>query len=307
MPRKRPEINAGPNVMDANQVVAFNFRLAREARGWTQEEVAAQLEPHLGQRLKNTSVSAIERSVASERRRVFTVQEVVAFALAFQVPFIWFLVPPAHDETAEPMTLAGHDGPLADLWEVVVGRDADLAAIRERLKRVAEVEPDEAHEMATRALGFGPTAPWDHFVKFRHDSLVDFVAQEYDSLTGFMDEMQEFVDRYQEVKQRMLLVQDVPRRAYRNVAAAVIGERVWHQLNAESGAGQMPHLLTLMNRDDVPWDHIIDLEDEAVREALLNVARVLEPAAAAYVEAEGDELLRTLLSRAEADEQRGKA
>jgi transcriptional regulator with XRE-family HTH domain len=81
-------------VLDANQVVAYNFRAARELRGWTQEETARRLAPYIGQELPKASISGIERSFDGERRRFFDAQELVAFSLAFDLPIVWFLLPP---------------------------------------------------------------------------------------------------------------------------------------------------------------------------------------------------------------------
>jgi ribosome-binding protein aMBF1 (putative translation factor) len=47
---------------DVNEIVAYNFRAARELRGWTQEETARRLQDVLGQRLPQASISAIERT-----------------------------------------------------------------------------------------------------------------------------------------------------------------------------------------------------------------------------------------------------
>jgi len=55
--------------VDLNEIVSYNFRAARELRGWTQEETAQTLEPLLGQRLPQASISAIERAYVGDRRR----------------------------------------------------------------------------------------------------------------------------------------------------------------------------------------------------------------------------------------------
>jgi hypothetical protein len=86
--------------LDANQIVAWNFRAARELRGWTQEECAVHLAAHLGHQLPKASISAIERSVESDRRREFDAGELVACARPFDRPVGWFLLPPPE--------LAGH-------------------------------------------------------------------------------------------------------------------------------------------------------------------------------------------------------
>ena len=78
---------APPDAADLNQVVAYNFRRARELRGLTQDEAAIRLEPFLGQRLRQASISAIEGAFSGERRREFDAQEILAFACGFDVPF----------------------------------------------------------------------------------------------------------------------------------------------------------------------------------------------------------------------------
>ncbi len=98
---KAPQLNSlNPGEADLNEVVAYNFRLARELRGWTQEEAAQALEPLLGQRLPQASISAIERAYDGERRREFDAQEVLAFALAFDLPLLWFFLPPPANHRA---------------------------------------------------------------------------------------------------------------------------------------------------------------------------------------------------------------
>ena len=86
-PDPRPQV-------DLNQVVAYNVRAARELRGWTQEELAERLEPYLGQRLTQAGVSSIERAWDSDRRREFDAHELLIFAMVFDLPIIWFLLPP---------------------------------------------------------------------------------------------------------------------------------------------------------------------------------------------------------------------
>jgi Pou domain - N-terminal to homeobox domain len=59
---KPPDLVRRPGQADLNEIVAHNFRSARELRGWTQEDTARALEPLLGQRLPQASISAIERA-----------------------------------------------------------------------------------------------------------------------------------------------------------------------------------------------------------------------------------------------------
>ena len=77
-----------------NQLVGYNLFCARRQRGWTQAQAAEALEPHLGVRWTVARVSAAERSVDGTRIRLFTADDIVAFAQAFEVPISYFFVPP---------------------------------------------------------------------------------------------------------------------------------------------------------------------------------------------------------------------
>ncbi len=92
------EEEQGREVLSAGQVVAYNLARARALRGWNQEQAATRLEPHLGVRWSNVVLSAAERSYAGKRVRQFTADEIVAFSQAFELPVVWFFLPPGTDE-----------------------------------------------------------------------------------------------------------------------------------------------------------------------------------------------------------------
>jgi transcriptional regulator with XRE-family HTH domain len=280
MPRIRSDAADDPNTLDANQVVAFNFRLARESKGWTQDETAMRLEKHLGQRLKKTSISAIERSVESDRRRVFTVQEVVAFALTFDVPFLWFLIPPPD----EGLKLEGLDGPIGQLWRVAIGTDDQADQVLERLAAFTEANPGAAHDVAAEALGFEPGVTLEHYQRVRLDGLIDMVTEELDPLDELFAEMGRLVERYNTAATRFSLNADVPRRAYRRTSEVLLGRKVWELIDAEYGR-KFPGLtlLDLVDRDDVPWESLIDTDRPEVRDAILRLAEAIEPELRGYV------------------------
>lgn len=95
------EEEQGREVLSAGQVVAYNLARARALRGWSQEQAALRLEPHLGVRWSNVVLSAAERSYAGKRVRQFTPDEIVAFAQAFTLPVVWFFLPPGADADQE--------------------------------------------------------------------------------------------------------------------------------------------------------------------------------------------------------------
>lgn len=69
----RSDTQDDPNTLAANQAVAFNFRLARESKGRTQDETAMCLDKHLGQRLAAFAEASPESA-----------HEVVETALGFE-------------------------------------------------------------------------------------------------------------------------------------------------------------------------------------------------------------------------------
>src|SRR4051812_7193834 len=69
--------------LTVHQIVAYNFRRAREREGWTQVRTSDALEPYLGFKLNQAGVSAIEKTYDSDRRRNIDVAEVVAFSRCF--------------------------------------------------------------------------------------------------------------------------------------------------------------------------------------------------------------------------------
>jgi transcriptional regulator with XRE-family HTH domain len=122
-------------VVDLNRVVAYNIRVARSLRGWTQLELAERLEPYLGRRLTQASVSQIERAWHGPRRANFDAHELLVFALVFDLPMTWFLLPP----------LAGNWGANGNpewLLERVFGNDAQARAVCERLSEFAAEDFD---------------------------------------------------------------------------------------------------------------------------------------------------------------------
>jgi transcriptional regulator with XRE-family HTH domain len=123
-----------------NQVVAFNLALARQRKGWTQEEAAQALEPYLGKRWSKASVSQAERSIAGRFVRNFDADELVAFARAFEVPVTWFFMPPPpwSDQPGVPVKLATPDAErfgtaLALLVDLVFGDEVQQAELSMRL------------------------------------------------------------------------------------------------------------------------------------------------------------------------------
>ena len=78
----------------AGQVVAHNMTRARELRGLTQAEVAERLTKFTESRWSQATVAQSEGSVSGQRVRQFTANELVALARCFDLPVLYFFLPP---------------------------------------------------------------------------------------------------------------------------------------------------------------------------------------------------------------------
>src|SRR5215210_1137325 len=145
--RARP-VDPRPQV-DLNQVVAFNVRAARELRGWTQEEFAERLERYLGTRLTQASVSAMERAWDGDRRREFDAHELLVLAMVFNLPMIWFLLPPPSDHRLMRATTR----PVDELYAWLLGRPDQLEPVYRRLREYGIKDPTAAEEAVERITG----------------------------------------------------------------------------------------------------------------------------------------------------------
>jgi len=103
--------------------VAWNLRRARTLRGWTQEQTAERLEREIGTRWSKAAFSAAERSVAGDRVRHFSADDLYAFGRTFDLPVSYFLCPPpwapdvGHAESEEATPVATYLDALFDLGD----------------------------------------------------------------------------------------------------------------------------------------------------------------------------------------------
>ncbi len=78
----------------ASQVVAHNLTRARVLRSLTQSEVAERLSRFTGSNWSQATVAQAEGSVGGQRVRQFTANELVALARTFDLPVLFFFLPP---------------------------------------------------------------------------------------------------------------------------------------------------------------------------------------------------------------------
>jgi hypothetical protein len=181
--------------IDLNQVVAYNVKAARELRGWTQEDLADRLEPYLGQRLTQAGVSSIERAWDSDRRREFDAHELLVFSLVFDLPMLWFLLPPPGDRR----TMRTTTRPVSELYTHLLGAPHQLEALHARLRELGVQDPDAADD-ALRALGGADTpAHRNSYRERRKELLLALLDQHADGFDTAIDDLGRTVDHLRQV------------------------------------------------------------------------------------------------------------
>jgi transcriptional regulator with XRE-family HTH domain len=184
-----------PPEVDLNQVVAYNVRAARELRGWTQDEFAERLEPYVGQRLTQASVSAIERAWDGERRREFDAHELLTFAIVFDLPIIWFLLPPPGDHRLMRATTR----PVDELYAWLLGRPDQLPPLYDRLRAIGITEPTVAAAAVERIAGTPSTARQWSYRERRKELLLALLDEHADDLDNAVDELGRWIDHLRQV------------------------------------------------------------------------------------------------------------
>ncbi len=198
-----PPPPSSAHAADLNEIVAYNFRLARELRGWTQEEAAQALEPLLGQRLPQASISAIERAYEGERRREFDAQEILAFALAFDLPLVWFFLPPPADHR----TLHRTSNIVSELYGLVFGREDQLGPVYDRLRQLGIDEPSEVDRTIENLTGKPSRSRQDSYRQRRKEMLIALLDQYTDDVDRAADEIGTFFDHLRQVGIRGLVAE----------------------------------------------------------------------------------------------------
>ena len=173
-----------------NQVVAQRIALARQLRGWTQEEAAERLETFLGSKWSAATFSIVERSVDGKRIRQFSADELVALSRAFDVPIGWWFTPSWGDDTALVITPDTPEGLPAQLMvDVVMGSTEGLEHWANELLLWASTQRvivETATGKIVRQDSISPrTQPWlDDFARLRTEMAI---AERFGDLSAAKD------------------------------------------------------------------------------------------------------------------------
>jgi len=163
-----------PPALTPNQVVAYNLHRARTLRQWTQEEAAEALEQHLGKLWSKAVFSAAERSVDGQRIRPFDADELVAFARAFELPLLYFLMPPPGQdwEPAQPLTKES-----VALFEALLLTEEGLDLINQRVTDALRRAPSRLLRSMNQSWGRLASLVATSAGKETRERLVDDVAR----------------------------------------------------------------------------------------------------------------------------------
>ena len=209
MPSRRRPAPPEPTA-NLNEVIAYNFKRARELRGLTQPEAAAALEPFLGHVLPQASISAIERAYGGEKRREFDAQEILAFACAFDLPLLWFLLPPPDDTRR----LHNTSDRVNELYTLALGRDDQLEDLYARFRELGMSEPTEQDEALARVRGIPTARTLSDYRHRRKEMLLALLDEHADKVDASADELGRFFDHLRQVGIRGLIAEQLDDHDY---------------------------------------------------------------------------------------------
>ena len=123
----------------ASQVVGHNLSEARELRGLTQVEVAERLTRFSGSNWSQATVAQAEGSVGGQRVRQFTANELVALARTFDLPVLFFFLPPDDGEGRLATDDAKEGLPWEYLLVVLLGHRGNFPVLADRTANWAQL------------------------------------------------------------------------------------------------------------------------------------------------------------------------
>lgn len=130
MARPAVGLSAPSGPVDLNAVASYNLRRARLMRQWTQKQFAEAVCELTGHRPTQASISALEIGWAQGRRREFDLHELAVYAVALDVPLLWFLLPP---DGWDDLTLLQLPHTIAALPHLVEGPHPEYSRRRRTL------------------------------------------------------------------------------------------------------------------------------------------------------------------------------
>ena len=153
--------------------------------------------------MTQASISGIERAWDGDRRREFDAHELLIFGMVFDLPMIWFLLPPPGDHRL----MANTTRPVDELYMHVLGRPQQLEPVYARLREIGVTDPTEAERTVERITGVPARSREWSYRDRRKALLLALLDQHGDRLDKAADELGQFFDHLRQVGIRGFLAE----------------------------------------------------------------------------------------------------
>ena len=169
--------------LNANSVVSYRIRSARERKGYTQQEFARELGKLTGHVLPQSSIGAMERW-EGDKQRMFDAHELYLLSLVLDVPIAYFFIPPPgmNTELMRDSRYGVNELPLR-----LIGTDDEVAALDEA---IGEMTGPEDGDLAPGFIA-GPPGWFQRFRTWRLQRLRQLEAKYDDQLSPLARQLQE--------------------------------------------------------------------------------------------------------------------
>jgi hypothetical protein len=160
--------------------------------------------------------SARQRAYEGDRRREFDAHEILAFALAFDLPLIWFFLPPPRDHR----NLHHTTNIVSELYGIVFGQESQLGPVYDRLRQLGIDEPTEVDRTIGNLTGKPSRARQTSYLQRRKEMLLALLDQYTDEVDRAADEIGTFFDHLRQVGVRGFVAEQLDDTDYHNPPAA---------------------------------------------------------------------------------------
>ncbi len=130
---------------------------------------------------------------------------ILAFALAFDLPLVWFFLPPPGDTRR----LYHTSSYVAELYGLVFGREDQLGPIYDRLRQLGIDDPAAAARTVEALTGRPSPARQDSYRQRRKEMLLALLDQYGDGVDRAADELGAFFDHLRLIGVRGLVAEEL--------------------------------------------------------------------------------------------------
>ena len=135
-------------------------------------------------------MSAIERAWDGDRRREFDAHELLIFAMVFDLPMIWFLLPPKGDHRL----MRGTTRQVDELYLWLLGRPEKLEPLYDRLRDYGIHDPAQSELIVEKLTGRPAASRAWSYKERRKEMLLALLDNHADEFDTAVDELGKWVD-----------------------------------------------------------------------------------------------------------------